>query len=234
MRPLLLASLLLALTGCRFGEARFESSVQGRIYDPAGTTFLYVDERDANLVVEEDPRIAVASTWIIFDPNADLNDLEGSALEDYSHEVALRDALSLVFNKQSEVLSPGATFKSVQVDGEERGNGAMLSRVHLSPERLDGASTYDSVIPLASERTVDVTITGETFDTAAPVLSADVTVTFTRTDSDPGNVREGQFTGSLNAPLVSERTAEHNLALLEVEDVLGLPLGARPPEEEEE
>lgn len=235
MRPLFCTLVLavLASTGCRFGEARFESSVQGRLFDPAGTTFLYVDERDANLVVEDDPRIVVASTWIIFDPNADLNDLEGSALEDYSHEVELRDALSLVFNKQSEVLEPGATFKSVQLNGEERGDGRMLSRVHLSPERLDGASTYGNVIPLASERTVDVLVTGETFDSAAPVLSADVTVTFARTDADPGNVREGQFTGALTAPLVSERTAEQNLALLEVEEVLGLPLGARAVEDDE-
>lgn len=234
MRPLLLSFFALLATGCRFGEARFESSLDGRAFDPSGTTFLYVDERDANLVVEEDPRVAVASTWIIFDPNGDLNDLEGSALEDYAHEVALRDALSLVFDKQSDVLEVGATFKSVQQNGEERGDGRMLSRVHLAPERLDGASTYSGVIPLASERTVDVTITGETFDTANPVLSADVTVTFARTESDPGNVREGQFTGALNAPLVSERTAEHNLALLGVENVLGLPLAPRPPAESEE
>jgi hypothetical protein len=230
MRPLLLLTLF-AVTGCRFGEARFESSVQGRPFDPSGTTFLYVDQRDANLVVEEDPRVAVVSTWIIFDPNSDLNDLEGSQLEDYSHEVALRDALALVFDKQSEVLEVGAAFKSVQVNGEERGDGRMLSRVHLSPERLTGASTYDDVIPLASERTVDVTITGETFDTANPVLSADVTITFARTDSDPGNVRDGQFTGSFNAPLVGERAAEHNLSLLEVDGVLGLPLAPRVIEE---
>lgn len=228
-----IALSLPSLAACRVGEARFESTVTGRVFDPSGTTFVYVDQRDANLVIEEDPRVAVASTWIIFDPNGDLNDLEGSALEDYSHEVKLRDALSLVFEHQSEVLEVGATFKSVQVNGEERGDGRMLSRVHLSPERLNAESTYADVIPLASERTVDVTVTGETFDTTAPVLSCDVRVSFARTDADPGNVRTGELTGSINAPLVSERTAEHNLALLEVEDVLGLPLGPRPPEQED-
>lgn len=233
MRPLILLALL-AVTGCRFGEARFESSLEGRGFDPSGTTFLYLDERDQNLVAEEDPRVAVVSTWIIFDPTGDLNDLEGSDLEDYSHEVALRDALALVFDKQSEVLEAGAAFKSVVLNGEEQGDGKMLSRVHLSPERLDAASTYSNVIPLASQRTVDVTVTGETFDTENPVLSLDVTVSFARTESDPGNVREGQFTGSLNAPLVSERTAEHNLALLDVEEELGLPLAPRPPSEDEE
>lgn len=232
-RHLFLSALLLSSlsSACRFGEARFESTLDGRTFDPSGTTFAYVDERDANLVVEEDPRIALVSTWIIFDPASDLNDLEGSALADYSHEIELRDAIALVFDKQSEALEIGAAFKSVVRNGEERGDGRMLSRVHLSPERLDGSSTYSGVIPLASQRTVDVTITDETFDTANPVLAADITVAFTRSEADPGNVREGTFIGSVKAPVVSERTAEHNLALLEVEDVLGLPLGPRPPDE---
>ena len=231
MRSVTKLQLLLALvassTACRFGEARFESTLQGRTFDPAGTVFTYVDEHDADLVSEENPRVIVASTWIIFDPNGDLNDLEGSALEDYSHELKLRDALSLVFDEQSTV-EAGATFKSVQVGGEERGDGAMLAHVHLAPERLDGDSTYQDVIPLASERTVDVTITAATFADANQVVAADISVTFARTDDDPGTVREGTFLGSFTAPVVAERTAEQNLSLLDIEDVLGLPLEARP------
>lgn len=229
----LLASLALVSSACRFGEARFESSVPERIFDPAGTTFTYVDETDADLVAEDDPRVVVVSTWIIFDPNGDLNDLEGSALADYSHEVELRDAFVLVFDKLSTV-EPAAAFKSVVRNGVERDGDDMLARLHLSPERLDANSTYGDAVPLASQRIVDVTITADTLGEADRVLAGDITITFQRTETDPGEVREGTFIGSFTAPVVSERTAEHNLALLDVEDTLGLPLAARPAGEDEQ
>lgn len=221
--------VILAVSGCRFGEARFESTLPGRAFDPAGTVFSYVDQHNDNLVVEEKPRVAVAFVWIIFDPNGDLNDLEGSALADYAHELKLKDALSLVFDGQSD-LEVGARFKSVVRGTQERGDGAMLANVHLAPERLDASSTYGDVIPLAAERTTDVTISAATFTDASQVLAGDIAVTFARTDDDSGVVREGVFTGSFTAPVVAERTAEQNLALLDVADVLDLPLAPRPAE----
>jgi hypothetical protein len=221
---------LLALvfcTGCRFGEARFESNVQGRSFDPSGTSFSYLDAHDDALTADDNPRVVVALTWIIFDPRGDLNDLEGSALEDYSHELKLRDALALVFDAQGDV-TEAATFKSVVVNGEEQGDGELTARIHLAPERLDDKSTYADLVPLASKRTTDVTITAATFADAAPVVAGDVSITFERVDgSDAGDARTGTFTGTFQAPLVEERNAEQNLALLAVTDVLGLPLGPR-------
>lgn len=225
MRCFLIFALLASSTACRFGEARFESTLQGRDFGPAGTVFGYLDQHDADLVLQENPRVVVASTWIIFDPSGDLNDLEGSALADYEHELKLRDALSLVFELQSTV-APGATFKSVVRGGDERGDGAMQAKIHLAPERLDGSSTYQDVIPLASERSVDVTITAATFADANQVIAGDISISYVRTDDDPGTVRQGSFIGSFTAPVVVERTAEQNLALLNVSDVLGLPLTA--------
>lgn len=232
MRAVLLSLVLLA-SACRFGEARFESTVDGRAFDPAGTTFAYVDKTNADLVAEDDPRVVVVSTWIIFDPTGDLNDLEGSALANYSHEVELRDAFALVFDRQSTI-EQGAAFKSVVRNGVERDDDDMLATLHLAPERLDANSTYGDAVPLASQRVVDVTITADTLADANAVLSGDITVTFQRAETDPGEVREGTFTGAFTAPVVAERTAEHNLALLDVEDVLGLPLAPRPAEEEEQ
>lgn len=226
MRPLLLLALLASSTACRFGEARFESTLTGRAFDPAGTVFSYIDQHNDDLVSEDNPRVVVASTWIIFDPKGDLNDLEGSALADYSHELKLRDALSLVFDQQS-TLAADATFKSVVRGGAERGNGEMLTNIHLAPERLDGSSTYQDIIPLASERTVDVTITAATFAEADPAIAGDISISYARTEDDPGTVREGVFFGTFTAPVVVERTAEQNLALLDVNDVLGLPLAPR-------
>ena len=226
MRFLLVIALLASTAACRFGEARFDSTVQDRAFDPAGTVFSYIDAHDADLVFEENPRVVVGCLWIIFDPRSDLNDLEGAALADYSHELKLRDALSLVFDQKSS-LETGATFRSVVRGAGERGDGAMVTNIHLSPERLDDRSTYQDIVPLASERTVDVTITAATFADADPVLAGDVSVSYARTSDDPTAVREGRFTGSLTAPIVVERTAEQNLALLEVTDVLGLPLSPR-------
>jgi anthranilate synthase component 1 len=152
---------------------------------------------------------------------------ERMTLEDYSHELKLRDALSLVFDSQGDV-DAGSTFRSVVRGGIEEGDGALLTRVHLAPERLDAASSHADIIPFASQREVDVTITAATFTDANLVVSADVAIAFVRTDADPGNAREGAFTGRFIAPVVSERTAEQNLALLDIADVLGVPLASRP------
>jgi hypothetical protein len=227
MRALLLLVAVIAFSGCRFGEAQFQSTVSGRIFDPGGTVFSYVDATDDNLVVEANPRVAVAMTWIIFDPNSDLNDLDGSALADYSHELRLRDALALVFDQQGDV-STSAAFHSVVVGAVEQGDGKMTTAVHLSPERISWQSTYGDIQPFASKRTTDVTITSIDFHQSAPVIAADITINFARNDTDPGNVREGSFTGSFQAPIVGERAAEQNLALLDVTDVMGLPLPPRP------
>ena len=70
-RILLVTSLLAASAaagGCRFGQARFDGTLSDRTFDPGGTVFCYVDEHDAALVAEPDPRVAVAMTWVIFNP----------------------------------------------------------------------------------------------------------------------------------------------------------------------
>jgi hypothetical protein len=221
-----LAIVVAASAGCRFGEARFDSTVSGRIFDPAGTVFTYIDQHDDNLTAEPNPRVVVAMTWIIFDPQGDLNDLEGSALADYSHELKLRDALALVFDELGDIEN-GAQFESTTRGGNEVGAGKMTTRIHLSPERLTADSTYGDLVPLASQRKTSVTITADALDDASPALAGDITIAFERTDDDPGNARTGSFQGSFRAPLVEERNAEQNLALLDVEDVLGLPLAPR-------
>ena len=234
MRAAFLALTLVVIgsgtAGCRFGEARFDSTVSGRTFDPAGTVFSYVDATDDNLVLEDgnNPRVVVAMTWIIFDPNGDLNDLDGSALADYSHELKLRDALALTFDTQGAVKA-GAAFTSVALGDVEQGDGKLRTRLHLAPERISGQSTYAGVKPFASQRTTNVTITAADFTAAQPVVAGDISIAFARAASDAGASREGTFTGSFQAPLVGERAAEENLALLDVNDVLGLPLAARAP-----
>jgi hypothetical protein len=215
------------VSGCRFGEAHFSSTMPGRIYDPAGTVFTYVDEHDDNLSAEENPRTVIAMTWIVFDPNGDLNDLEGSALADYSHELKLRDALALVFDEQDD-LGAGASFEHL-IEGQAETVNGMRSVVHLAPERLSSTSTYGDFIPFASRRRTIVNIQSADFAAAAPVVTGEVTVAFERIDDvDPPAAHAGTFSGTFIAPLVNERAAEQNLALLDVEDVLGLPL---PPKE---
>lgn len=214
--------------GCRFGEATFDSTVPGRTFEPGGTVFAYLDERaddlTADLTEDNDPRLVVVMTWILFDPNGDLNELEGSALADYAHELKLRDALALVFDRVS-ALEDKATFSTTLASGVEK--GALSSRVHLAPEPLTRTSTYADVEPLASRRTTDVTVTADLLGESSPTLAADVTIQYERAESDRGTAREGSFTGRFTAPLVEERVAEQNLALLDVESILGLPLPPR-------
>lgn len=211
--------------GCRFGEARFDSTVSGRGFDPGGTVFTYVDEHDAALIAEDDPRVAVAMTWVVFDPAADLSDWEGSELADVSHEMVLRDGLALVFDAQS-LVQDGASFESVVRGGVEQADSGMTARLHLAPERLSSASTYAEVVPLASERHVSVEIELADF-VELRELRGTATLSFERTDNDPGDALTGNFTGTFFAPLVDERHAEQNLAVLQADAVFGLPLGPR-------
>lgn len=227
-RLLLVMSLLSTAAmagGCRFGQAAFSGALSGRTFDPGGTVFSYVDEHDAALVAESDPRVAVAMTWVIFDPESDLSDVEGNELADISHELVLRDALALVFVAQS-VVTAGASFESVLVGGTEEGDGNMTARLHLAPDRLSGSSTYADVVPLASLRRTTVDLEVADFADLRE-LRGSATIAFERTDNDPGEALVGSYTGTFFAPVVEERPAEQNLSLLQSDDVIGLPLPPR-------
>jgi hypothetical protein len=219
-----LVACVVASTGCRYGQASFTSTVPGRAFEPDGTVFAYLDEHDSALVEDKDPRVVVVATWIIFDPTGDLNDLEGSALEEMRHELTLRDAFALVFDSQKGV-DAGKNFKSTLV-GDAASAGKLSPRLHFAPERLTSSSTYGDVKPLASKRAVSVGVE-RAFDDQQTGVSGTMTVKLSATSDDPGDTKEGEITGTFTAPLVSERVAEQNLALLDVEDVLGLPLPAR-------
>ncbi len=213
-------------TGCRFGQASFEGTLVDRGFDPTGTVFGYVDSHDDALVQDEDddPPVAVAMTWLVFDAASDLADLDGAALASYAHELRLRDALSLVWSQQSAVQS-GDAFVSTRIGDEETEEEGFTARVHLAPERLDATNTYADFVPYASKRVVRVELDEADFANAK-VVAGRISVAFARGDADPGDVKEGTVTGTFRAPLVDERRAERNLALLDVQDVLGLPLTA--------
>lgn len=218
---------LLLAGGCRTGDARFAGDVGGRAFEPVGTVFHYVDAHDDDLLEDPRPRVVVAMTWLTFDPTGDLADLGGAALSDLRHEHGLRDALSLTFDDQAELVV-GANYERIDVPGSEPGDDDLRVRLHLAPERLSADSSYDDYTPLASRREVRVHIDEATFAGSAR-LAGTVEVTFVRTDDDPADARIGRLEGTFDAPGVEERVAEHNLALLGADTTLGLPLPAREP-----
>jgi len=224
----LLAAACLTLTlsaGCRFGEASFDGTLGERTFSPGGTVFAYVDAKDDNLNATDPAPIAVAMTWIIFDPTSDLNDLPGTELENWRHELRLRDALSLVFANEADVV-PGATFRSVVEGGNLVSDGALIARMHLAPERLTAASTYADFTPFGARRIVDVELDEARLLEDGPVLSGTISVTIEQAGTDPDDVLTGEMQGRFRAPIVSERVAERNLSLLIVDDILGLPLSS--------
>jgi hypothetical protein len=211
-----LVLLTLALAGCRFGGGGFQGDLDGQVFDPVGTVFTYVDARNELLTLRPDPRVVVVATWLAFDPAADLDRVEGADLEDMRHEAALRDNLALVFSDEPQA---GDALESVLEAGNESGD--FSARVHLQPELLDDGSTFDSFKPFASTRTVGVSVLEADLQGAG--IRADVSLSLVRGDADPGDAREGQVTGDLIAPVVDERVAEHNLSVLGLDALLGLP-----------
>lgn len=228
-----------SLTGCRFGEARFTTSFDDTAFDPGGTVFAYLDERDADLVEDQDPRVVVAMTWIVFDPQSDLNDLDGAALSAMAHEMAVRDALVLVFDRQGDV-DAGEEFggtrdgygkSGVVVDDvEDDAPTGLEARLHLAPERLSAGSTFQGLKPFASRQISEVEIDLASFSESSPVVAGTFRATIEAVAGrDIGDAREGTIEGTFRAPLVDERVAESNLALLDDDGLLGLPLPARAP-----
>ena len=216
------------VVGCRFGEASFETSFDDVGFDAGGTVFSYADSRDVALVENADPPVAVAMTWVVFDPGSDLSDLDGASLFGMAHEMSVRDALAIVFTRQGAIEAGSTT--SVTKDGTDVVEGADLDfSLYLAPERLDAGSTYAEVVPLGSRRTLDVIVDSVSFTDADAGVSGTLTLTFEAVAGrDPGIAREGTITGSFRAPLVEERTAEKNLALLQAQSpVLPLPLAGR-------
>ena len=218
--------LLVVCGGCRFGEARFTSDLDVA-FDPGGTVFSYLDQRDAQLVEDPDPRVVVAMTWIVFDPKSDLNDLDGAALSAMAHELAVRDTLVLVFDRQGAV-DAGESFSSTK-DGDVVVDGGGLDvRLHTAPERLTADSTFADLQPIASRSISSVTVDAAGFADADAVVAGTFRVEFQAIEGrDPGAAREGIIEGSFRAPLVDELPAESNLGLLDKDGLLGLPLGPR-------
>lgn len=230
MRCALLLSMVAVLvwsSACRFGDARFESTFEGRGFDPGGTVFSYVDGHDDNLVEEGDPRVVLVMTWIVFDPTRELNDIDGAALASMAHEMEVRDALAVTFDRQGAV-DAGERF-SVIIDGDvQTSERALQASLHLAPERLDERSSYAAFEPLASRRTVKVDVETASFGDAAAILAGTMEIDFETVDGrDPGDAVEGVFHGEFHAPVVPERTAESNLALLGASRLLGVPLPPR-------
>jgi hypothetical protein len=229
---------MLLLNACHFGEASFTSTIEGVSFSPGGTVFSLLDEYDQNLVAEEDPRVAIAMTWVVFDAAGELSDLDGAALASMAHEMSVRDALTLVFEHQG-VVDADARFSVVREGNDivDEGDaddiqGGVDFRLHLTPERLTSSSTYAEVAPLGSRRTLEVSIAEASFADAEPVVAGEVSLTIEAVEGrDPGNAREGVLSGTFRAPLVGEPVAEKNLALLngaiDGTFVLGLPLPPR-------
>lgn len=222
-RVLVLLLALASTAGCRFGDASFDGALGDRSFDPGGTVFTYVDVRDDDLLEREVKPAIVTMTWIAFDPEADLNDLPGSELENYRHELRLRDALALVFDDAS-ALSPGETYESVSEGGSELGDEGLSARVHLAPERLTRGSTYADFAPYGSRRQVTVSLDEARLLEDGALLAGEIVVDVSRGELDPPEVLEGRLEGRFHAPAIEERAAERNLSLLAVDDILGLPL----------
>ncbi len=210
-------------SGCRFGDASFEGTLGELSFDPAGTVFSYSDERDDDLLERDDKPVVVMLTWLTFDPEADLNDLPGAELENYRHELRLRDALALVFD-DADALVSGAEYVTVSEGGSEISNDGLSARVHLAPERLTRGSTYADFAAYGSRRQVAVTLDEVRLLEDSPALSGTVVIDVSRAEIDPPGAREGRLEGRFTAPMVQERAAEQNLSLLVVDDILGLPL----------
>lgn len=233
MRPFVFSWLVLALgiSGCRYGSASFKSEIAKTRFDPSGTVFSYVDAHDDNFVEDELPRVAVFMSWLTFNPEQDLRDRSGTELENMRHELGLRDALSLVFHDQA-AMKVNADLSSESVNGVFQGEGTMRARLHFAPERLLADSSYADVLPWGSQQNVDVELSQADFDKGGGVAGT-VRVRIERTDADPEYAAFGTFEGTFVAPLVEERVAEQNLAVLASETWVGLPLPPRELPEEE-
>lgn len=229
MRPICIAGLMLALatSGCRFGEASFQGEVENTQFDPGGTVFAYIDGFDDNFVEYTTPRVVVFMSWLTFDPERDLRDRSGSELENLRHELGLRDAMSLVFT-EPDAMEVNADFSSETVDGVLQEEGSMAARLHFAPERLQADSDFEDFVPWGQRRSVAVELSAVDLD-AGGVVSGTLRIRVERTDADPADASIGEFEGSFVAPLVEERVAEQNLAVLAAEPWVGLPL---PPQVE--
>lgn len=216
-----------ATSGCHFGEAHFTTSFDDRGFDPGGTVFSYLDARDSAGAEDRDPRVVVAMTWVVFDPQSDLNDLDGASLSAMSHEMAVRDTLVLTFDHQGTV-DEGEKFRSERQGDVVTSADGLSTRVHLAPEHLDASSTFQGLIPFGSLQKSTVEVDAVDFEADDAFVSGTVNVAFSAVaGTDPGNAREGDLDGDFRAPLVDEVIAEANLALLDDGGLLGLPLADR-------
>lgn len=222
-KSLLLLLLAISAAGCS-GSVQFDGSLGGKPFAPVGTVFAYFDETDDNFRRISDPPLIIAMTWLTFDPRSDLGARSGAELANMRHELALRDAASFIVPQQSLAV-PAATFSEETIAGVVQEGSTMRATLQFAPDPLNGSSSYLDLPPLASQRTIALNI-DSIERIVGGTVSGDLNIAFASVGSEAlqGPIRVGSLRGVFNAPIVEEKLAERNLALLGTRPLLGIPL----------
>ena len=212
--------LILALSACQFGEASFEKDPNSqKSFSPNGTVFAYVDAYDEDLKIRENPCMHIIMSWLVFNPNDDLASLPGSRLEDMRHEIQLRDLMTMHFFPNTEA-TKGSQLESVLEESTVLSDGRFLAHVMPEPEILDQSATFDDFVPMGSLRSVEISIDDAGFTPNQSTISGRLAIDIQRTINDPEDALIRTWSGAFAAPVIEERLAEKNVAILGLIDLV--------------
>ena len=134
-RFLIFCLCIIAVSGCQFGEAHFESDPSSqKSFRPTGTVFAYIDAHDPQLQIRDNPRLHIIMSWLVFNPNDDLSTIQGSRLEDMRHEILLRDLMTMHFYPSTEA-TKGSQLESIVSHADILSDGRFVA--HVLPASRD-------------------------------------------------------------------------------------------------
>lgn len=220
-RLALLGLWMIALTGCQFGEAHFETDPSSqKSFKPTGTVFAYVDAHDPQLQTRDNPRLHIVMSWLVFNPNDDLSTIQGSRLEDMRHEIQLRDLMTMHFYPSTEA-TKGSQLESILSQTDVLSDGRFIAHVLPAPDILDEDDSFNNYAPLGSLRSVEISIDDAGFNPNQSIVTGRLTIDIQPDIADPENALSRVWTGAFSAPVIEERLAEKNISILGLTEYVG-------------
>jgi hypothetical protein len=213
-RFLIFCLCIIAVSGCQFGEAHFESDPSSqKSFRPTGTVFAYIDAHDPQLQIRDNPRLHIIMSWLVFNPNDDLSTIQGSRLEDMRHEILLRDLMTMHFYPSTEA-TKGSQLESIVSHADILSDGRFVAHVLPAPEILDEDDSFNNYAPLGSLRSVEISIDAAGFNPNQSIVTGRLTIDIQPDIADPENALSRVWTGAFSAPVIEERLAEKNISIL--------------------
>lgn len=190
-----LAVFMTILAGCQFGSAEFHVVSGDLSFSPAGTVYAWIEPADGR------DTLNILATWVTFDPQRDLTEIEPKKLAQIQKEFLARDRVHLRFAKKEDLVA-NKSFQSGK---------SFIANLHFEYEKEESDGLG---VAVARQRTTDFTVDEIHMEDQSGKLKGRIGVWLSPAADDQKDAKVGQLFGLIEAPIVPTDIAVKNMRLL--------------------